>query len=99
MTLHRNPKETTITRAEALKPNWMLSKLNFEGGALRDILKSIEWYYDITVKYDNTLNVNDPYGLILNGDESIDEVMLILQTVSGEFRYNKHGNVIIIETI
>ena len=61
-------------------------KAEFKGVALREILKSIEWYYDITVKYNNTLNINNPYGLILNGNESIDEVMLILQTVSGEFR-------------
>ena len=99
MTLHRNSKEPTIAQAESFKPNWMLSKLHFEGVALREILKSIEWYYDITVKYDNTLNINDPYGLILRGDESIDEVMLILQAISGEFKYSRHENTITMETI
>lgn len=62
--------------------------LNFEQLELVDILQMISNIYGVEIEVAEGDYLSDPLSISFNGKESIEELMLILQQLSGEFSYD-----------
>lgn len=81
------------------RPQWFEAVMNFDGRTLNEILQTVQSYYGVTIDYDDRLNTAQHYSFRFNGDETVEQVMTVLQTVSGEFTYRIEQNRIILELI
>lgn len=71
---------------------WKNGKLIFQDATFSDIIGTLERQYDITIRLDNYTDTNDRYSVQFVNGESIDQIMIVLRDVIGNFEYKKSGN-------
>lgn len=86
--------EMSNVKAGTYGPNWIINK--FEYTPFINVLYSLSDYYDISVTNQKPELNNEPYTLIIEGDKTLDEVMMILQAISKQFSYRIVGKELII---
>lgn len=76
----------------------MGARLAFENKSVEDILMSIGLYYNVDMAIAPGIVFDNDLVVSFVGDESLDDVMFTLQTVTGKFDYDiKNGKVLITE--
>jgi ferric-dicitrate binding protein FerR (iron transport regulator) len=81
--------QTDISEAIA----WQRGELIFRGVTIKDIIKVLERKYAVTFQYKPNTIDNDKYNFRFNRDASLTEILDIIKTVSGGFRYKKIDNI------
>lgn len=71
---------------------WKDGSLVFQDDTFNDIVNSIERRFGVTIEYDKQGFSNTPYTLKFVNNESLEDVLNILQDVVGGFEYKKENS-------
>ena len=91
--------QVTVTHIEPNANDWRSTKLNFNKMMLCDIFRTLATYYGATITTASPQSYDEPITVRLSGDESKEAVMQMLSEISGRFRYETHGDTIIVQPI
>lgn len=78
---------------------WKEGALVFQDATLQDILNTLQRHYGIAFRYDPQSFPQDTYSVKFIHRENINQVLEILQDITGKFNYEKEKNNIITITI
>lgn len=87
---------TAITATSFSK--WKEGELIFEDMPLHDILQGLKRHYGIPILYRNFHPDEEKYSIKFTSDETMEQALDLLQTLTENFIWNKHNNQIIIRT-
>ncbi len=90
--------QITVSDAEASRPEWIASRLNFDNEPMSDVFRALEWYYGVEIDWAGEPCANSLVSFVVYGDESIDTVMSNLSAISGDFGCEINGKRIKIKT-
>ncbi len=76
--------------------SWKDGSLIFQDATFNDILNTIERRYNVTIDYDKQAFRNNPYTIKFIHNESLEDVLNVLQDVVGDFEYKKDNSKITI---
>lgn len=91
-----------ITRTAAITStcfsNWKEGELIFEDMPLHDILQGLKRHYGIPFLYRDFHPDKERYSIKFASDETVEQALDLLQTLTENFIWNKHNNQIIIHS-
>lgn len=91
-----------ITRTAAITStcfsNWKEGELIFEDMPLHDILQGLKRHYGIPILYRDFHPDKERYSIKFASDETVEQALDLLQTLTENFIWNKHNNQIIIHS-
>lgn len=91
-----------ITRTAAVTStcfsNWKEGELIFEDMPLHDILQGLKRHYGIPILYRDFHPDKERYSIKFASDETVEQALDLLQTLTENFIWNKHNNQIIIHS-
>lgn len=76
--------------------SWKDGSLVFQDATFNDIVNTIERRYDVTINYNKQAFLNTPYTIKFIHNESLEDVLNVLQDVVGDFEYKKDNSKITI---
>lgn len=80
------------------KPRWADTRIfSLEFASFEDILQALSSHFDVTLRNDRPELNSEIYSVTFRGDESLEEVISILQLASNKFNYRIVDNTLIIE--
>lgn len=85
-------KSVLINTVTGENIGWKDGSLVFQDATFNDIVNTIERRFGVTVEYDKQRFSNTPYTLKFMNNESLEDVLNILQDVVGGFEYKKENN-------
>ncbi len=86
--------EYKIEQTAAMLPDWIAQRLTFRNAPYSEIIRTIEWYYGVTVELDGNLDDNMKLNFRITGQEDIETTMWLFRNVSREFTYEIDGDVV-----
>ncbi len=105
-TVNLSPNELLIyhhlTREISISPiigsdntrSWRLESIDFTNTTLGQIFESLGKIYGMTVETDATFGQNENFIVELRGNESIEEILNVLETISHKFSYSLEADTI-----
>lgn len=72
--------------------DWKNGTLIFQDATFNDIVSTIERRYGVTIDYDRQKFPNTPYTIKFINNESLEDILNILQDVTGSFEYKKENS-------
>lgn len=85
-------KSVLINTVTGKNIGWKDGSLVFQDDTFNDIVNSIERRFGVTIEYDKQGFSNIPYTLKFVNNESLEDVLNILQDVVGGFEYKKENS-------
>lgn len=85
-------KSVLINTVTGKNVGWKDGSLVFQDDTFNDIVNSIERRFGVTIEYDKQGFSNIPYTLKFVNNESLEDVLNILQDVVGDFEYKKENS-------
>lgn len=85
-----------INTATGENSSWKDGSLVFQDATFNDIVNTIERRYGITIDYSKQAFLNTPYTIKFIHNESLEDVLDVLQDVVGGFEYKKENSKITI---
>lgn len=85
-------KSVLINTVTGKNIGWKDGSLVFQDDTFNDIVNSIERRFGVTIEYDKQGFSNIPYTLKFVNNESLEDVLNILQDVVGDFEYKKENS-------
>lgn len=85
-------KSILINTVTGKNIDWKDGSLVFQDDTFNDIVNSIERRFGVTIEYDKQGFSNIPYTLKFVNNESLEDVLNILQDVVGGFEYKKENS-------
>lgn len=85
-------KSVLINTVTGENIGWKEGSLVFQDATFNDIINTIERRFGVTVEYDKQRFSNMPYTLKFMNNESLEDVLDILQDVVGGFEYKKEDS-------
>lgn len=85
-------KSVLINTVTGKNVGWKDGSLVFQDDTFNDIVNSIERRFGVTIEYDKQGFLNIPYTLKFVNNESLEDVLNILQDVVGGFEYKKENS-------
>lgn len=85
-------KSVLINTVTGKNIGWKDGSLVFQDDTFNDIVNSIERRFGVTIEYDKQGFLNIPYTLKFVNNESLEDVLNILQDVVGGFEYKKENS-------
>ena len=82
-------KSVLINTVTAGNVYWKDGSLLFQDATFNDIVNTIERRYGVTIDYNKQDFLNTPYTIKFLNNESLDDILDILQDVVGEMEYKK----------
>lgn len=79
-------------------PNWKEGELIFEDMPLHDILQGLKRHYGIPILYRDFHPDKEKYSIKFTSDETMEQALDLLQTLTENFIWNKHNHQIIIHS-
>lgn len=76
--------------------SWKDGSLVFQDATFNDIVNTIERQYGVTIDYSKQAFLNTPYTIKFTHNESLEDVLNVLQDVVGGFEYKKENSKITI---
>lgn len=93
---NKTDKSVSINAVTGETLNWTDGALVFQDATFNDIVKTIERRYGVTIDYDRQKFWNIPYTIKFINNESLEDVLDVLQDVVGGFGYRKENSKITI---
>ena len=88
-------REINIVDAQSLS-NWKEGQLYFKNAPFGKLVKTIERKYNVTILYDQEKYKNSKLTVKFDHDETIDEVLSILEGILQNMKYKKNNDIIFI---
>ena len=88
-------REINIVDAQRLS-NWKEGQLYFKNAPFGKLVKTIERKYNVTILYDQEKYKNNKLTVKFDHDETIDEVLSILEGILQNMKYKKNNDIIFI---
>lgn len=85
-------KSVLINTVTGENIGWKDGSLVFQDATFNDIVNTIERRFGVTVEYDKQRFSNTPYTIKFMNNESLEDVLNILQDVVGSFEYKKENS-------
>lgn len=82
----------------SLSAAWTHGQLNFVNKSLSDIVSTLQRYYNTKIYLDPRLSASDSYTLKLQKDESLEQVMRLLEKAvhHAEIKYSEKGDIMLL---
>lgn len=87
---------STAGETEEEPADWRAGMLTFDYATLDEILAGIEAYYQVQINVEIPYDETELYSVTFTGRESIDQVMQVLQKMTGQFTYDRTHDQIVI---
>lgn len=96
---HNKDDRFELFRVEAeVFTSWTEGETRFVDRPLSEVLKTLERRYDVTFRYDKSINLNEMYTMKFKPNETIEEVMRILMLAGSNMEYSIDGNVVFLRS-
>lgn len=89
---NKTDKSVSVSTVTGEDTGWQDGSLVFRDATFRDMVNAIERRYGVRVVYDKSAFPDTPYTLKFVNNESLEEVLEILQEVAGGFEYKKENS-------
>ena len=76
--------------------DWRLPEPAFRNAGLKEIFAGLEAWFGVTLVLDPALNDSGRFDIEFTNEESLEESLFILQTISGDFDYTYRGDTVLI---
>ena len=88
-------RQINIVDARSLS-NWKDGQLYFKNASFEKLIKTIERKYNVTILYDQEKYKNNKLTVKFDHDETIDEILPILEGILQNMKYKKNNDIIFI---
>lgn len=89
--------ELQLEPMDSYLPEWVTRELRFVQKPLAEVFRTLQWFYNFSFHIAESVDVEQEFTFTMNGSESLETLLLMMQKAGAEFGYRIEGEEVYID--